>query len=54
MSNHFTKNRVYKALGNTLDWLTSYADFSSSKDSINSLKLRSWKNTHLFQKKRFI
>ena len=52
--NHFTNNRVWESLGHTLGWPKLSSNDSSSKGSITSLKPRTWKNMHFFEKKRYL
>ena len=47
MVNHFIRMRVPEVVGHTLSWPKSFSDYSSTKNSIISLKHRS-KKTHIF------
>ena len=48
MANNFTNNRVWEFLGHTLSGPTGFSNFSSTKNSITSLKPRTLKNTQFF------
>ena len=53
MANNFTNNRVWEIAGHTLNWPKRFSNFPSTRDSITSLKPRTWKNTQFFEKKRY-
>ena len=48
MVSHFTNDRVWEILGHTFSWLKS--GNSSTEGSITSLKPRTWKKTHFWEK----
>ena len=48
MSNHFTNYRVREFLRHTLGWPTRFSNFLSKKDSITSVKPKTWEITQFF------
>ena len=54
MVNHFVNIRVGEVLGHTLNCPKPSSNYPSAKGSITSLNPRTWKNTHFYEKKRYL
>ena len=54
MANFFTNNRVRENSRHTLSWPTRFSNFYSTKDSITSLTLKTWKKYAIFEKKSYL